>query len=149
MLSDGGRRVKKPKIVKALRAGPEHQVLTVVGGQGLYMRRPCDTCPWRKDAVGKFPAEAFRHSAETAYDMATRTFACHTSGAKHPAICAGFLLHGSAHNLAVRIKLSHEVIDLDEVTDGGVELFTSYREMAEANGLAPDDPTLGPCRGND
>lgn len=30
-------------------------------------------CPWRVDATGEFPADAFRHSAETAYDMATET----------------------------------------------------------------------------
>ncbi|WP_455289311.1 DUF6283 family protein [Cupriavidus necator] len=52
---------------------------TVEGGKGGYRRKPCGKCPWRVDATGELPAEAFRHSAETAYDMATHTFACHSS----------------------------------------------------------------------
>jgi hypothetical protein len=58
---------------------------------------------WRVDANGEFPAEAFRHSASTAYDMAQHTFACHESGSKKPATSAGFLLRGADHNLAVRL----------------------------------------------
>lgn len=37
-------------------------------------------------------------------------------------------------------------LDLEAVTDGGVELFQGYRERAEANGVATDDPVLDRCR---
>ena len=138
--------MRKTTVTAIRPAGPDHQVVTVTGGDGTYRRKPCDTCPWRVDAVGEFPAEAFRHSADTAYDMATHTFACHSSGAEKPAMCAGFLLNGSLHNMAVRLKLMGGKIDLDQVSDGGIELFESYREMAEANGVDADDPILHECR---
>ena len=127
-------------------AGDRHQVVTVEGKAPAYRRRPCSDCPWRKDAVGKFPAEAFRHSAGTAYDMSEHQFGCHQSLDKGASTCAGFLLRGSAHNLAARVKAIKGEIDLRTVCDGGVELFDSYRDMAEANGVAADDPVLEPCR---
>lgn len=34
----------------------------------------------------------------------------------------------------------------NDIAAGDVELFPSYRAMAEANGVAPDDPILAPCR---
>jgi len=142
--------VKRSKIINVRPAGDDHQVLTVTGcrtakGERLYRRKPCATCPWRVDAVGEFPAEAFRHSAPTAYDMSDRTFACHESGSAKPATCAGFLLRGADHNLSIRLAYLYGEIH-DDVEDGGVELFDSYREMAEANGVDPDDPVLDRCR---
>ncbi|MDL5034348.1 DUF6283 family protein [Pelomonas sp. APW6] len=116
-----------------------------MGGPGTYRRRPCGDCPWRKDAVGEFPAEAFRHSAATAYDMSDRTFACHQSGQAKPAICAGFLLRGSAHNLAVRLGYMQGRFN-GGVSDGGCDLHENYRAMAVANGVDPDDPVLTLCR---
>ena len=135
----------KPKITKKRRAGEDHQVVTVEGGGSGYRRQPCAKCPWRVDAVGEFPAEAFRHSAGTSYDMAQHTFACHASGVKKPAICAGFLLRGADHNLAVRLGYISGRIKND-VTDGGQVLHANYRAMAIANGVPADDPILTACR---
>ena len=134
------------KITDIRPAGEDHQVVTVTGGSHGYRRKPCSTCPWRVDAVGEFPAEAFRHSANTAYDMAGNEFACHQSGRDKPAACAGFLLRGAAHNLTTRLKLMSGRIDLNAVSDDGLELFESYRAMAEANGVESDDPVLMRCR---
>lgn len=136
----------QPTITRVRRAGENHQVVTVEGGKGNHRRQPCSDCPWRRDAVGVFPAEAFRHSAPTAYDMSERSFACHQSGTRRPATCAGFLLKGSEHNLTARLKRMKGEIDDDALTDGGHDLFDSYREMAEANGVPSDDPILTPCR---
>lgn len=128
-------------------AGHDHQVVSVQGGDlGLYRRKPCESCPWRRDAVGEFPAEAFRHSAATAYDMAQNTFACHSSGCEKPALCAGFLLRNSENNLGVRMMQMRGQVSMDEVSDGGHALFDSYREMAVANGVPSDDPVLERCR---
>jgi Family of unknown function (DUF6283) len=128
-------------------AGDNHQVVTLVSEKPHgYRRKPCATCPWRVDAVGEFPAEAFRHSANTAYDMSRHEFACHESGEEKPATCAGYLLRGASHNLATRLKAMSGKIDFKSVSDGGVELFGSYREMAETNGVPPDDPALARCR---
>ena len=134
-------------ITRVRPAGPEHEVVTVKGEGGTvrYRKRPCPDCPWRVDAIGKFPAEAFRHSAETAYDMATHTFGCHASGTGKPADCAGFLLRGADHNLAVRMRRIRGVYR-QVVTDGGHQLHASYRAMSIANGVLADDPALAPCR---
>lgn len=127
-------------------AGPDHQVVTVTSsGDRAYRRTPCAECPWREDATGEFPAEAFLHSASTAYDMATNVFACHDSGSRRPAVCAGFLLRGSDHNLAVRLSALRGS-PMTDVSDAGHALHANYRAMAIANGVDPDDPILKPCR---
>lgn len=135
-------------ILGVRRAGLNHQVVTVKSTSEVkpYRRQPCATCPWRKDAAGLFPPEAFRHSADTAYDMAENKFACHVSGIDKPTTCAGFLLRGADHNLAYRLDVSHGRIDPAEVSDGGHELHDSYRAMAVANGVSPQDPFLERCR---
>lgn len=134
-----------PKIVRTRPAGPEHQVVTLEGKCSSYRRTPCNDCPWRKDAVGEFPAQAFVHSASTAYDMAESVFSCHASGAAKPAVCAGFLLRGADHNMAVRLgKITGRF--QDDVSDGGVALHNNYRAMALANGVSADDPAIAPCR---
>lgn len=139
------------------RAGPDHEVVTVSDGPAMsYRRTPCETCPWRRDAVGEFPAEAFRMSAATGYESpalmdqtvgtaAMHTFACHSSGSKRPATCAGYIL-GSEHSIGWRIAVSLGRFRPSLVSNGGHELFASYREMAEANGVSPDDPILRYCR---
>lgn len=132
-------------ILQIRPAGDDHQVVTVEGGSGSYRRKPCADCPWKKDATGIFPAEAFKHSAPTAYDMATHSFGCHQSGQKHPATCAGFLLQGADHNLSVRLGFMSGRYKGD-VSDGGHELHEDYRSMAIANGVDPADPILKPCR---
>ncbi len=130
----------------ARHAGPDHQVVTVEGGSGAYRKVPCGGCPWVRENVGEFPAQAFVHSANTAYDMATKQFACHESGVRKPQTCAGFLLRGASHNLSVRLKAMKGALDLSNVKEDGRRLFDSYREMAVANGVAPDDPALVHCR---
>lgn len=140
---------RRTRLTAARRAGPDHAVLTVQNkgdGSYCYRREPCQECPWRKDSpIGAFPAEAYRLSATTAYDMAQNVFACHMSGADRPATCAGFLLRGAAHNLTIRMRLASGDLDPESVRSD-VELYDSYREMAEANGVPPDDPVLKPCR---
>lgn len=139
--------------IRVQPAGDEHRVVTVTGGGGVYRRRPCGGavsthdrpgCPWRVDAVGRFPAEAFEHSAETAHDMAGHMFACHESGAEHPATCAGFLLRGADHNMAVRMSIATGRIAMEQVDDGGHELHPGYVSMAEENGVGSD--ALRGCR---
>jgi hypothetical protein len=136
----------KPTIVNTRVADTNNVVRTVTGGRGHYRREPCGGCPWRVDQTGAFPAEAFRISAPTAYDMADSKFACHEAGAGSPTTCAGFLLRGADHNMAVRLAVAQRRIDLAQVSDGGHELHDSYRAMAEANGVDPDDHALRECR---
>lgn len=128
-----------------------HQVvgLRSEGGGSSIRREPCEQCPWRKDSpIGAFPAEAYRHSANTAYDMSDHTFACHMSGKEKPSTCAGFLLVGAYHNLAVRLQLMKGDYSYSDISDGGFPLYESYKDMAVANGVDPDDEVLRSCRGS-
>lgn len=139
--------MRKPTTITDVRPVDEnHRVVTVEGGGNQYRREPCGGCPWRKDQTGSFPAGAFRESAHTAYDMAKPVFSCHESGTEKPATCAGFLMRGADNNLSVRLKYATGEMDFKAISDGGHELHESYRAMAIANGVDPDDPVLGPCR---
>lgn len=125
-----------------------HDVVTVhsagEGDRWRYRRRPCGGCPWRVDQTGTFPAGAFEATARTAHDMSPHMFGCHESGMERSATCAGFLLRGADHNLAVRMKASRGAFDPGLVSDGGHELHESYVAMALANGASHE--ALGGCR---
>jgi hypothetical protein len=136
----------KPTVTNIRPADEHNQVLIVEGGQGLYRRSPCGGCPWRVDQTGQFPAEAFRLSARTAYDMSGHMFGCHESGSETPMHYAGFLLRGARHNMAYRMAVIAGRIDPDAVHDGGHELHNGYTAMAVANGCDPDDEELRRCR---
>jgi len=138
----------RPVEITRIRPGDETaQVLTLQGGGWAVQPQPCAQCPWRVDQTGAFPPAAFEHSAETAYDMAQSTFACHMAGHVAPRVCAGFLLStGAAHNLTVRLRLMDRRFRWDQVADGGHQLHPDYRAMAVANGVPPDHPRLRPCR---
>lgn len=137
----------KPVRETARRVADENNaVVTVEGGSGEHCKVPCSACPWRKENAGSFPAEAFRISAPTSYDMADRTFACHMAGGERPMTCAGALLStGADHNMQVRLRLMRGNFSWDDVSSGGADLFANYRSMAVANGVKPADPVLGPC----
>ncbi len=142
---------RKAKITGVHPCDDNNQVVTLVRPAGeafLYRRRPCAECPFRKDRPRRaFPAEAFRHSARTAYDMAETTFACHMGGIEKPQTCAGFLLSRDAqHNMMLRMRAAAGQYDWRSVSAGGLKLYPSYYAMAVANGVAKDDPVLKPCR---
>lgn len=133
-----------PQVTRVRAAGPDHHVITIEGGKRSYRRKPCESCPWRIDATGQFPAECFRATAPTAYNDAQATFACHESGARKPALCAGFLLHGAEHNATMQRKKTQGARFAD-VKDGGHRLHATFRAMAIANGVSSDDPVLAAC----
>lgn len=137
------------EITRSRQADENNRVVTVEGANGGYRRRPCGPCPWKVENAGSFPAEAFRISAETAYDASFHMFACHEAGVERTKVCAGFLLQNAANNVGVRIAQATGRIDLTQVENPGNVLFSSYREMAVANGVDPEDPALSPCRGDD
>jgi hypothetical protein len=121
----------------------EYGVVTVRGSDAGYCSRPCSECPWRRENVGSFPAQAFRLSAHTAEEGSFAQFACHMAPVEAARICAGFALR-CHHNFALRFAgMAGRV---GEVEDLGQALFDSYREMAVANGVDPQDPALERCR---
>lgn len=137
---------RRAEVTRTQVADENHVVNRVEGGGGHYRRKPCGGCPWRVDQTGSFPAEAFRISAPTAYDLADSMFGCHESGKTNPATCAGFLLRGADHNLAVRMAAAEGRIERSQLSDGGHALHASYRAMAEANGVLSHDRALDRCR---
>ncbi len=144
---------RRPAVLRVQPVDDEHQVITLETqnrNRDIIRRKPCEECPWRKDApVGAFPADAYRHSAVTAHDLSTHRFSCHMSGAGEPATCAGFLLRGAENNLAVRMAIMEGRLDPADVNDGGVQLYEGYRSMAIANGVPADDAAIARCRGDD
>ena len=135
-----------PQIVNVRPADENNQVVTIRGGSGQYRRRPCGGCPWVVANTGSFPAEAFAHSASTAEDLSGHMFGCHESGTERPVTCAGFLLRGADHNMAVRMRAAAGQIDLGQVHEDGRELHPGYVTMSVANGLDSGDPELRNCR---
>lgn len=134
------------KVIDTHMADENHAVVTVEATGSHYRREVCEECPWRKDArIGEFPAEAYRLSAPTAYDAAMKTFSCHMAGKERPQTCAGFLLAQGAHNLKVRLGQISGKVDLSKVRVT-VPTYSTYREMAIANGVDPDDPAIARCR---
>ena len=137
--------MRASRVLEVRPAGPDHQVVSIAGNAGGQRHTPCGGCPWRVDQAGSFPAEAFVHSARTAYDMSQHMFSCHESGSKKPATCAGFLLRGAEHNLSVRLQRVRGE-EFSRLDDGGHELFENYRATAVANGVDPKHPALRDCR---
>lgn len=142
--------MKRAKITAIHPCDATAQVVTTIkpaGAPFTYRREPCAECPWRRDAKRRaFPVEAYRHSAATSYDLAGTTFACHMSGVKNPATCAGFILsRDAAHNMNLRMAARRGEFDWRNVASP-VRLYPSYRAMAIANAVPADDPVLAPCR---
>ena len=103
-----------------------------------HAKQPCSECPWRKDQpVGQFRPERFIALASTFYDMAIPVFGCHKSKEHSGFACAGAILR-CHHNLTLRMN-AHS---LGDVTDGDHELYEGYREMAVANGVPANHPSL-------
>lgn len=130
-----------------------HQVATITsesnGAPLAHRKIPCEQCPWRKDSpIGAFPANAYRHSANTAYDLSMHQFSCHMSGWEKPTTCAGFLNSGADNNLSVRLAIAEGRFRYEDMPVSPYPLYESYREMAEANGVPADDPALDGCRSN-
>ncbi|MFI6296808.1 DUF6283 family protein [Nonomuraea sp. NPDC050790] len=138
---------EKPEVVGVHDGGDGvWGVTSLIGGGDGHQEHPCAQCPWRRDTpVGRFPAEVFRHSARTTYDLASEVFGCHMAGRDQPKTCAGFLLRGASDNLAIRMRLRRQ--DFSGVRSE-VELYDDYREMAVANGVDPADCALRSCRGD-
>lgn len=132
--------------VAAVRpANREWGVATLVGGVPAAQPRPCtgaEPCPWRRDAPrGQFPAAAYRHSADTSRPGTNRAFACHSSTSEKLKICAGWLLVEGHRNPQIHARMTFGDLARPELPEA-VELYSSYRAMAIANGVDPADPAL-------
>lgn len=111
---------------------------------------PCQECPWQTKArLGKFPPEAFQHTADTAVQPnlsewngqgpVQKLFACHMSDnhGRETKVCAGFLAVDGHNNFEVRLRVSRGQIPAEALSPGPdwPELYTSHDDMARANGV--------------
>lgn len=142
------QRRKTAKIVRTKIADKLHVVHTVEGTTG-YCLSPCSECPWRISNTGSFPAEAFRISANTAEDQSFSQFGCHMAGVDKGMICAGFLHKGADNNIGTRLAMMAGAYNPTHLRGHRIKLHASYRAMAIANGVTPDDPAITNCRAND
>lgn len=109
-----------------------------------YSVRPCANCPWRKDsAAGEFPAERYEALRATAgvpgreAGLGAPIFACHKSEPGRDRACAGWLAIAGTDHLGVRLAVALGRLPAGALKPGEdwPDLFGSYREMAERNGV--------------
>ena len=112
----------------------------------LDTKKPCASCPYRKDV----PVQTWHRSefenilAEDADDLGGATYGCHKyrfRPAEEQTFCAGWLLDQKQRrypSIQLRLFLVTNGItadQLDEITDGGHDLYRSIKAMCLANGV--------------
>lgn len=128
-----------------------------------YRKRPCENCPWRKDAPpGEFPAERYEVLAASARrengagysdnpQMHDPMFACHKSADGKEIACAGWLAVCGSDHVRIRVAVIRGEMPPSVLRPGAdwPELFETYQEMAatqaadptkEQDDVHPNDP---------
>lgn len=110
------------------------------------LTRPCDECPWRRDALpGRFPPERYHALLPSVQQGFGPMFACHKTPEHNMVACAGYLLSpDSLHNLLVRMNIGRSFDPAAISSD--VPMFERYREMAASNGCIIDEKDIGDDR---
>lgn len=110
-----------------------------------HMAAPCENCPYRKDAPRRmWHRKEFESVLQAEQSELGSTFACHKHAnlaKKKRGFCAGWLLDQVKRGLpSIQLRLylithPEAVAALDEVSDGGHEMFATVEEMCRANGV--------------
>lgn len=117
-------------------------------GELPHCVRPCGNCPWRRDSpAGEFPAERYEALRTTVgapgreAGLGAPIFACHKSEPGSDRACAGWLAVAGMDHLGIRLAVALGRLPASALRPGAEwpDLFDSYDEMAERNGLAADD----------
>lgn len=112
-------------------------------------REPCKSCPYRKDApLAMWDIREFiQVLANDADELRGGVYGCHaTRHRQEPSVCAGWLVDQKRRGLpSIQLRLlllkhTDAVNCLEEVSDGGHELFASIEEMVRANAHADGNP---------
>lgn len=112
----------------------------------LETKSPCASCPYRKDAQLKLwhRSEFENLLAQDQNEVMGGIFACHKyrhRPAEEQNFCAGWLLDQKRRRYpSIQLRLTFSVMgvtadQLDEITDGGHELYPSVKAMCLANGV--------------
>lgn len=102
-------------------------------------KEPCKSCPYRRDApLGFWHPEEFDKLVDSERSQMGSVFACHGTKS-NMSVCAGWLLKqrdNGIPSIVLRLQLmrNQEAVDcLNQVSDGGHELYDSVDEMIDAN----------------
>ena len=103
------------------------------------LNEPCETCPWRKSTrTEHWDPSCFTDMADTVFN-GTGLMLCHSTGKKDRHLCAGFVIQAANDSVGLRQYL---------ITSSGTEpsfcdedLYATFGEMMEANGIDPTDIT--------
>ena len=102
----------------------------------MKKQRPCDNCPWRKDAPrGYWDPQHFVDIARHCRDDGTHSMACHKSTPEDPILCAGYILVVGFDSIGLRIAAVRGEVSMKDYDAEGLELFSGYEEMLKANGV--------------
>lgn len=99
--------------------------------------RPCGNCPWRTDAPRSYwDPQHFADIALGCRDDGIDVMLCHKSP-KLPEriVCAGWAAVMGFDAIGVRIASVRGMYDPEKLDVSGLELFGSFEEMLEANGV--------------
>lgn len=98
--------------------------------------RPCGNCPWRKDAPREYwDPEHFREIAVNCRDDGHHSMACHKTTKDRRLVCAGWLGVIGYDSIGARLIAMQGGPKPDDVDLSGLEMFSGYEEMLEANGV--------------
>lgn len=116
---------------------------------GIAVRKPCNNCPWRRDAEpGYWDPDHFRDIWSNCQDDGLSVMLCHKATALPEAergdlVCQGWARVMGYEAIGVRIAVLSGRLDPAEVcnrgTVDGPELYDSFEEMLEANGIEIPD----------
>lgn len=102
------------------------------------MRRPCSTCPWRKDAPRRhWDPTHFLEIWGNCQDDGTHMMACHASASRREFLpCQGWLRVIGFEAIGARLAVMRGLATVAEVNDRkGPALFRSFAAMLRANGI--------------
>ena len=106
------------------------------------IRRPCNSCPWRKDVpIAYWHPNHFTSIYTQCQDDGMHVMLCHGAnrlpeGERSKLICQGWVRVVGFDSVGVRIACINGNVTLAEVNDTeGPELFDSFESMMEANGV--------------
>ena len=102
-------------------------------------RKPCDNCPWRKDAPpGHWDPAHFRDIWRNCQDDGHALMLCHKSkpAEKIEIPCAGAVVVLGFKSIGIRIAALRGKLDVDAYASD-VPLFPTFLAMLRANGIRP------------
>lgn len=109
------------------------------------LRKPCENCPWRRDAEPEYwDPDHFRDIWGSCQDDGMAMMLCHKStvlpeSERNDLACQGWARVMGFDSIGVRIAVLSGKLTTDEVDDVAADLYDTFAEMLEANGIEIPD----------